>query len=86
MTKNNIDINQLVELAAKHQAQQSMQSNQASRGISYCELLSIVLITLKCLNLIACSWVVPFLPLAVPFVLYGIVLLVGFIKSKFFSK
>lgn len=79
---NKIDMNQLMELAVKHQAMQ--QPQQVKSGITYCELLSVVLVTLKCLGLISCSWVVPFLPLAIPFVLYGIVFILGIIKAKFF--
>ena len=75
-------MNQLMELAVKHQAMQ--QPQQVKSGITYCELLSVVLVTLKCLGLISCSWVVPFLPLAIPFVLYGIILIVGIIKTNFF--
>lgn len=79
---NKIDMNQLMELAVKHQAMQ--QSQQVKSGITYCELLSVVLVTLKCLGLISCSWVVPFLPLVIPFVLYGIIFIFGIIKAKFF--
>lgn len=79
---NKIDMNQLMELAVKHQAMQ--QPQQVKSGITYCELLSVVLVTLKCLGLISCSWIVPFLPLTIPFVLYGIVFILGIIKAKFF--
>lgn len=81
---NKIDINQLVELAAKHQAAQ--QPQQVRSGITYCELLSVVLVTLKCLDLIYCSWLVPFLPLAIPFIIYGIILIVGIIKANYFKQ
>ena len=43
---NKIDMNQLMELAVKHQAMQ--QPQQVKSGITYCELLSVVLVTLKC--------------------------------------
>lgn len=81
---NKIDMTQLMELAAKQQAMQ--QPQQVRSGITYCELLSIVLVTLKCLGLISCSWIIPFLPLIIPFVLYGAVLIIGILKTKFFNK
>lgn len=79
---NKIDMTQLMELAAKYQAAQ--QPQQVKSGITYCELLSVVLVTLKCLGLITCSWIVPFLPLLIPFVFYIIIFVAGIIKAKFF--
>lgn len=85
MTKNNFDMSQLVELAMKQQ--QAQQMSQPSRsGLSYCECLSLILITLKCLGTISCSWLIPFMPLLIPFVLYGVVVLAGYLKAKFFTK
>lgn len=78
----NIDINQLMQAAVQ---QQQMRGTER-RGLSYCEILSLILVVMWCMGHLACPVYVPFIPLAVPFVVYGCVFLIGYIAKKFFKK
>ena len=79
---NKIDYKQLAQLAAQVQPQHQESS---SKSLSYCEVLSVVLVVLKAMGYISCSWIIPFTPLIIPFILYAIILGAGFIKTKFFN-
>ena len=79
---NKIDYKQLAQLASQVQPQQLPTS---SKSLTYCEVLSVVLVVLKAMGYLSCSWIIPFVPLIVPAVLYMIVLSVGFLKTKFFN-
>jgi hypothetical protein len=78
---NRLDYKQLAQLASQIQPQQTT----PAKSLSYCEVLSVVLVILKAMGYITCSWIVPFIPLIIPVVLYAIVLIFGFIKGKFFN-
>lgn len=79
---NKIDYKQLAQLASQVQPQQLP---TPSKGLTYCEVLSVVLVILKAMGYLSCSWIIPFVPLIIPAVLYMIVLSVGFLKTKFFN-
>lgn len=79
---NKIDYKQLAQLASQVQPQQLP---TPSKNLTYCEVLSVVLVVLKAMGYLSCSWIIPFVPLIVPAVLYIIVLSVGFLKTKFFN-
>ena len=78
---NRLDYKQLAQLTSQVQPQQAA----PAKSLTYCEVLSVVLVILKAMGYISCSWVVPFIPLIIPVMLYLIVLAFGFIKSKFFN-
>lgn len=78
---NNLNMNQLMQAAINQQ-----QQVQQRRALSYCEILSLILVLMKCMGFIACSWWVPFAPLAIPVIVWGAVLLLGFIRTKFFKN
>lgn len=82
MNNMNNNLNSLVQTLASQQVQQQ----QPNKTITYFELLSLLLVAIKGFGFIDCSWIVPFIPVIIPLVFYGIVLLVGFIKMKYFSK
>ena len=79
---NNIDINQLMQAAIQ---QQQMRSSD-KKGLSYCEILSLILVTLWCTGHITCSIIVPFIPLLVPVVIYLVVFIIAFINRKVSKK
>lgn len=83
MNNMNNNLNSLMQTLASQQVQQQQQPNKT---ITYFELLSLLLVAIKGFGFIDCSWIVPFIPVIIPLVFYGIVLLVGFIKMKYFSK
>jgi hypothetical protein len=57
-----------------------------NKGLSYLEALSLILVTLKCMGTISCSWIVPFIPVLAPIALYSLVVAIGFLKTKFSKK
>ena len=61
-------------------------NSTSGRPLNYCEVLSLILITLKCLGLISCNWFVPFIPLLLPLAFYGLLLLIGIARATFFKK
>ena len=60
---NNIDMTQFMQAAIQQRQQQS-------KGLSYFELLSLILVTLKCMGIITCSWIWPFFPVFIPMIVY----------------
>lgn len=78
---NQIDIGQLL-------MQQAPQNSTPTRsvGLTYFDLLSLILVVLKGLGYLSCSWIVPFIPICLPIVAYVIVTIISFIKIKFFTK
>ena len=60
--------------------------SSGNKGLSYLEALSLILVTLKCLGAITCSWIVPFIPVVMPIVLYGLIVVLGVVSKKFFKK
>ena len=82
MQNKNIDMNQLLQAAMLQQQSQSQSQNKSS--VTYWELLSLVLLVLKCIGYINCSWIWVFFPVFIPFIFYGIIFLCGYIKIKFF--
>ena len=78
----NIDMNQLMQAALQ---QQQMRAPER-RGLSYCEILSLILVVMWCMGHIVCPVYVPFIPLAIPFIVYGIVFFAGYISKKFSKK
>jgi len=72
---NNIDTTQMLQMM--------MQQRQTTKSLSYCEILSLILVALKGCGYIACNWIMPFVPLTVPFIIYIIVATIGFVKIKF---
>ena len=76
---NQIDVSKLF-------MQQAASMNQSQVKLSYCDILSLILVVLKGLGYLSCSWVVPFIPLCVPIVAYIIVAIITVIKIKFFTK
>lgn len=65
-----------------------LQANNAKiqpRNLNYFEYLSLILVGAKAAGLLACNWLIPFLPVAAPFIFYGVILLIGIIKNKFFN-
>lgn len=58
-------------------------ANTNGRPLTYCEVLSLILVTLKCLGLISCNWVVPFIPIILPIIFYGILFGIGAIRTLF---
>lgn len=81
--KNNIDMNQILQAAMLQQQQNQNQSKSSS--ITYWELLSLILLVLKCIGYISCSWIWVFFPLLIPFIFYTIIFIFGYIKVKFFK-
>jgi hypothetical protein len=73
---NNIDMTQFMQAAIQQRQQQS-------KGLSYFELLSLILVTLKCMGIITCSWIWPFFPVFIPMIVYVSILVFGLIKSFF---
>lgn len=57
-----------------------------NKGLSYLEALSLILVTLKCMGIITCSWLVPFIPVIAPIALYSLVVGFGIIKAMFSKK
>jgi hypothetical protein len=82
MQNKNIDMNQILQAAMMQQQSQSQSQNKSS--VTYWELLSLVLLVLKCIGYISCSWIWVFFPVFIPFIFYGIIFLCGYIKIKFF--
>lgn len=80
MSKNNIDITQLLQLAAAQQ-----QQNSQHKGVTYLQLMSIALLVLKCTGFISCAWFWVFFPVMIPWFFYTFILVVGFLKAKFFK-
>lgn len=58
-------------------------NNSCGRPLNYCEVLSLILVTLKCMGIITCSWIVPFIPLIIPIVFCGLFLALGVLKAMF---
>lgn len=83
---NKIDMNNMEQLMQLANQQQPQQIRGNEKNIGYCELLSLVLVTMKCLGFISCNWLVPFLPVLVPFILYIFIVFYGFIKNKFLKQ
>ena len=78
---NQIDIGQLL---MQHATQNSTPTR--SVGLTYFDLLSLILVVLKGLGYLSCSWFVPFIPICLPIVAYAIVTIITLIKIKFFTK
>lgn len=76
---NQIDVSKLF-------MQQAANMNQSQVKLSYCDILSLILVVLKGLGYLSCSWIVPFIPLCIPVVAYLIVVIFTVIKIKFFTK
>lgn len=79
-----LDHKYLTQLAAQSQ-QQQMNNRNSQSNLTYFEVLSLVLIVLKATGYIACSWLVPFVPVIIPIVLYVFVFIAGIVKAKFFK-
>jgi hypothetical protein len=79
--KNQIDIGQLLMQQATQQP-----TPTRSTSLTYFELLSLILVILKGLGYLSCSWIVPFIPICLPIVAYVVVTIISFIKVKFFTK
>ena len=79
---NKIDYKQLAQLTSQVQPQQQA---APAKSLTYCEVLSVALVVLKAMGYLTCSWIVPFVPLIIPVILYVIVLGAGFLKAKFFN-
>lgn len=79
--KNQIDIGQLLMQQATQQS-----TPTRSTSLTYFDLLSLILVILKGLGYLSCSWVVPFIPICLPIVAYVVVTIISFIKVKFFTK
>ena len=78
----NIDITQLLQMAAaQHQKQQT-----PSKGLSYWEALSIALIVLNATEFISIAWVWTVFPIFIPYICYGLIMLIGYIISKFVKR
>ena len=82
MQNNQIDVSQLLQAAM----QQRQVQQAGGKSLSYCEILSLILVTLKCMGIITCAWFWPFFPLCIPVIAYGIVMLVGYLKVKFSKR
>ena len=81
---NKIDMTQLMQ-AAMQQQQLQQQNNKNITWLSYWETLSIVLLILNALGYISIGYVFVFMPIFIPIIVYMIILLFGFIKTKFFN-
>lgn len=81
--KNQIDIGQLL---MQQSMQQSTPTTTRSTSLTYFDLLSLILVVLKGLGYLSCSWIVPFIPICLPIVAYVVVTIISFIKVKFFTK
>jgi hypothetical protein len=84
MNNNKIDMTQLMQ-AAMQQQQLQQQNNKNITWLSYWETLSIVLLILNALGYISIGYVFVFMPIFIPIIVYMIILLFGFIKTKFFN-
>ena len=81
---NKTDMTQLMQ-AAIQQQQLQQQNNKNITWLSYWETLSIVLLILNALGYISIGYVFVFMPIFIPIIVYMIILLFGFIKTKFFN-
>ena len=64
----------------------NVRATDGSKGLSYLEALSLILVTLKCMGTITCSWIVPFIPVLAPIAIYSLFVAIGFLKTKFSKK
>lgn len=78
---NGVDITQLLQMAA---AQQQQRTSSSSMG--YFSWLSLILVALKGTGFIGCPWFWVFFPAVIPWLLCGLIIVVGFINAKFFIK
>lgn len=78
----NIDITQLLQLAAT----QSQQKQSTRTGLSYFELLSIVFVIFKFLGYFNLGWFWAFSPIFIPWIFYGIIFIIGFATSKLYKR
>jgi hypothetical protein len=78
--------NKLNESQLESMMSMMSQPTNNSKSLTYFEVLSLILFTLKCIGTITCSWIVPFIPLFIPFVFYILIVFIGFLKAKFFNK
>jgi len=75
--KQNIDITQLLQMAAANQ------QNQHKDTITYWHLLSLILVVLKATDFINVVWFWAFFPLFIPYIILAVAGLIGYIMSKF---
>lgn len=75
---NTIDMTQLL-------ASQTQEAQKKS-SLSYFDILSLILVIMKAMGYISCSWIVPFIPICIPIIFYFVVLIISFCGNKFFKK
>lgn len=78
----NIDITQLLQLAAA----QSQQKQSTRTGLSYPELLSIVFVIFKFLGYFTLGWFWAFSPIFIPWIFYSIIFIIGFATNKIYKR
>ena len=77
---NGVDLMQLMQAA-------SQQSHPAHKdNMNYFSWLSIVLVILKGMGYISCSWIWVFFPFVLPYVFLGIIAVIGICVSKIKKK
>lgn len=79
---NQIDVSKLLMQHAAGMNQPQMRSTH----LTYFDILSLILVVLKGLGYLSCSWVIPFIPVCIPIVAYLVVTIITVIKVKFFTK
>lgn len=79
---NQIDVSKLFMQQAANMSQPQMRSTH----LTYFDILSLILVVLKGLGYLSCSWVIPFIPVCIPIVAYLVVAIITVIKVKFFTK
>lgn len=80
MNNNGVDITQLLQMAAAQQQQRS------SSSMGYFSWLSLILVALKGAGVLGCSWFWAFFPVAIPWLFYSLIIMIGFVKTKFFTR
>lgn len=61
-------------------------TQQKTVNLTYFDLLSLILVILKGMGYISCSWIIPFVPICIPIVAYFFVVFVGFCTNIIVKK
>lgn len=77
-----VDITRLLQMTAAQQQQQ----HSSSTSMGYFSWLSLILVALKGAGLLECSWFWAFFPVVIPWLFYTLLVVIGYIRTKFFIK
>jgi hypothetical protein len=76
----NIDITQLLQMAA------AQQQNQRQSAITYWQLLSLALVVLKATGFLNVVWFWAFFPLFIPYIMLTLVAIIGYATTKLIKR